>query len=151
MHVTSWRETDAGLMPGDFLDRMNGDMRARRAAGWHHTIVHSVNHVQVAEQDGQVIAFALAGASRDHPGFDAELTTLYALKTAQGQGTGRALLRATARAAWDAGARNLALWVLDVHPTRQWYTRQGGREAAHKVDGALTEVRIVWDDLRELL
>ncbi|WP_295819650.1 GNAT family N-acetyltransferase [uncultured Deinococcus sp.] len=152
IHVTSWRETYAGLIPDDFLDRMTGDdMRARREANWQRTIADHLEDVWIAVQEGRVVAFASAGPPRDHPGHDAELTTLYCLQAAQGHGTGRALLAAVTRAVADRGARNLALWVLDVNPTRQWYARQGAREAGSKTDGPLTEIRMVWDDLSPLL
>lgn len=152
VHVTSWRETYAGLMPPDFLDRMTSDdMRAQREARWRRTIGNAVEHVWVGVQEGRVVAFASAGPPRDHPGHDAELTTLYCLQTAQGHGTGRALLGAVAQAVADSGAWTLALWVLDVNPTRQWYARQGAREAGSKTDGPLTEIRMVWEDLTPLL
>lgn len=152
VHVQSWQDTYAGLMPESFLARMTGEeMRLRREANWRQTIQQSADVVWVAEQGGQIVAFASAGAPRDHPGYDAELFTLYALRRVQGQGLGGALLRATVRALTDRGARNLALWVLDVNPTRQWYRRQGAREAGTKVEpvagGELREVRMVWDEL----
>lgn len=148
VHITSWRETYAGLMPDDFLERMtNEDMRGRREASWGRTISQGLETVRVAEQDGTVVAFASAGPARDHPGYGAELMTLYALKSAQGQGLGRALFAEIVRTLRADGIRNLALWVLEANPTRQWYLRQGGREAGEKLDGELREVRVVWDKL----
>lgn len=152
VHTQSWAETYPGLMPGDFLARMTSpEMRQRRANSWASTIQARREVILVAEQDGEVTAFASGGPPRDHPGFDAELMTLYALKAAQGQGTGRALLHTLGRALHAGGARNLALWVLDVNPTRQWYSRQGAREAGEKTEGHLREIRMVWDDLGKLL
>lgn len=156
IHTTSWRETYAGLMPEDFLARMTDEAaRQRRQASWERTLAEGRELVLVAEQDGEVVAFASGGPARDHPGVDAELYTLYALQAAHGQGLGRALLHALARELGAGGAHNLALWVLDMNPTRQWYARQGGREAGQKVvalpGGAeLREVRLVWDDLARL-
>lgn len=148
VHVTSWRETYAGLMPNEFLDRMtNEKTRQRREASWEHIISQRLETVLVAEQEGAVVAFVSVGAARDHPGYAAELMTLYALKSAQGQGLGRALFAEILRTLRADGIRNLALWVLDANPTRAWYLRQGGREAGEKVDGELREVRVVWDVL----
>lgn len=156
VHVTSWRETYAGLMPEDFLTRMTDSAaRERRAANWLRDAADPAQVVLVAEQTGQVVAFASAGPPRDHPGVDAELFTLYALRAAQGRGVGRALLAALARELAARGQRSLALWVLDVNPTRQWYMRQGGREQGEKMQaipgGELRELRLVWDDLAPLL
>ncbi|GGL85939.1 N-acetyltransferase [Deinococcus aerolatus] len=148
IHVASWRETYAGLMPDDFLDRMTGeDMRERREVSWGRTIIRRLETVLVAELDGTVVAFASAGPARDHPGFEAELMTLYALKSVQGRGLGRALFGEVVQTLRADGMQNLALWVLDTNPTRAWYLRQGGREAGEKLDGALREVRVVWDRL----
>ncbi|WP_029477772.1 GNAT family N-acetyltransferase [Deinococcus frigens] len=148
IHTTSWRETYAGLMPEDFLDRMtNEEARQRREANWQRTISQELETVLVAGQDGNVVAFASAGPARDHPGYDAELMTLYALKSAQGQGLGRALFGEMLWTLQAGGVQNLALWVLDANPTRGWYLRQGGQEAGEKTEGQLREVRIVWDAL----
>ncbi|PTA68823.1 GNAT family N-acetyltransferase [Deinococcus arcticus] len=152
LHVDSWRETYAGLMPDDFLARMTDEaQRARRAAFWAQNIAAGTDVVLVAEEGGAVIAFASGGAARDHAGYDAELLTLYSRRAAQGRGTGRALLRAVAGQLQARGARNLALWVLDVNPTRAWYARQGAAEAGEKVEpipgGQLREVRMVWPEI----
>jgi L-amino acid N-acyltransferase YncA len=151
VHVQSWRETYAGLIPADFLDRMTGaEAQARREAFWAQNITAGQDVVRVAEADGTVVAFASAGEARDHPGFDSELFTLYALRAAQGNGTGRALLHAVAAALRERGARSMALWVLDVNPTRDWYARQGGVEGGEKQDGDLRELRLGWSDLGTL-
>lgn len=160
VHVTSWAETYPGLMPDDFLAHMTGpQMRQRRAAHWERTLAEGLEVVTVAEQAGQVVAFAGAGATRLHtaiPGdYDAELFTLYALKAAQGQGLGRALLRATATALLERGFTGLAVWVLGVNPTRTFYAHLGATELGRKTEevpgGVLTEVALGWRDLRALL
>jgi L-amino acid N-acyltransferase YncA len=148
VHVVSWRETYAGLMPDDFLERMtNEDMRRRREANWERTIAQGLETVLVAEHGGVVVAFTSAGPARDHPGYGAEVMTLYALRSAQGQGLGQALFRQLVQRLRADGVQNLALWVLADNPTRQWYLRRGGREAGEKLDGGLREVRVVWDAL----
>ncbi|THF83618.1 GNAT family N-acetyltransferase [Deinococcus sp. KSM4-11] len=152
VHVMGWRETYTGLMPEDFLARMtDDDMRTRRTAMWLDRLSGDRGGVVVATTARGVVGFAAVGPPRDHPGYDAELGALYTLREVHGYGTGRALLQAAAQAAWNGGARNLALWVLDVNPTRAWYARQGAREAGSKTDGPLTEIRMVWDDLGTLI
>lgn len=155
VHVTSWRETYTGLMPQDFLDRVtDGAARERRQRMWEGATADPAQVVLVAERGGEVVAFASAGPAQDHPGFDTALFTLYALKAAQGQGMGRALLSVLARELSERGHRSLALWVLAENPTREWYLRRGGREAGEKTEsvpgGELREVRLVWDDLARL-
>ncbi|WP_240738432.1 GNAT family N-acetyltransferase [Deinococcus fonticola] len=97
------------------------------------------------------MAFASGGPARQYPGYEAELYTLYSLKEVQGHGIGKALLHALARELQTGGAKNMALWVLDVNPTRHWYARQGASAAGEKQEGALRELRMVWDDLSRLL
>lgn len=152
VHTQSWRETYRGLMPDDFLDRMTSDTaKARREENWMQTLTRQLEEVYVAEQGGKIVAFASTGPARDHPGYDTELMTLYSLKEAQGQGVGKKLLQLAAQEAHAKGAKNMALWVLDVNPTRHWYARQGASEAGEKTEGELREIRMVWDDLNRLL
>lgn len=146
IHVQSWRETYTGLIAPDFLSRMTDESaRQNREKSWQATISQGREDVFVAEQGGEVVAFASVGPTRDHPGYASELMTLYSLQRVQGQGIGKALLRAVMEQVRGQGGKNLALWVLASNPTRQWYAAQGAREAGEKVDGELVEVRMVWD------
>ena len=148
IHVQSWRETYAGLIdPGFLAGATNEAARQRREEGWRATLLQRREDVFVAEQGGEVVAFASVGPARDHPGYGSELMTLYSLKRVQGQGIGKALLHAVMGQVQVEGGDNLALWVLAANPTRQWYAAQGAQEAGEKVDGELTEVRLVWDRL----
>ena len=98
VHTQSWRETYAGLIPDDFLTRMtDAAARERRAASWGQTIGRQLEQVVVAEQNGEIVAFASVGPARDHPGYSHELMTLYSFRRVQGQGTGKALLQSMAR------------------------------------------------------
>lgn len=156
VHVASWRHTYAGRMPPGFLERMtDAAARERREANWTRTLEEGRERVWVATQGGAVVGFASAGKPQDHPGRDAELFTLYTLPEVQGRGRGRALLGAVAGELRAAGARDLALWVLEDNPARAWYRRQGAREDGHKAvavpGGELREVRMVWDDLGVLV
>lgn len=157
VHTQSWRETYTGLIDAAFLERMtNPAARERRAASWVQTIERQLEQVFVAEQidhlgRGEVVAFASVGPARDHAGYDSELMTLYSFRRVQGQGLGKALLHAAAKAAGAGGAKNMALWVLAQNPTRGWYAAQGAREAGAKTDGDLQEIRMVWDDLAGLV
>ncbi len=151
VHTWSWQETYRDLIPDDLLDRMTSEeARERRETGWARTTSAGKTLVYVADQGGQIVAFASAGAPRDHPGYDTELYTLYSLRRVQGHGLGRALLQTVARATGAAGANNMALWVLSSNPTRQWYARQGATEAGEKTEDGLHEIRMVWNDLSSL-
>ena len=151
VHTQSWRETYQGLISDEFLDRATSDQaRTQRETNWVHTIQQQRERVYVAELNGEIVAFASVGPARDHPGYDDELMTLYSLKRVQGQGIGQRLLEQVFQDSGQAGARNMALWVLDVNPTRAWYARQGATEAGEKQEGELREIRMVWEDLKSL-
>ena len=155
VHTGSWAQTYPGLVPDEFLSRMtDAAARERRTATWAQAIGLPGQPVYVAELAGEVVGFTSGGPPRDHPGFDAELYTLYSLRRVQGRGVGRALLLALARDLYPAGAHSMALWVLDLNPTRGWYLRQGAREHGEKTvpvpGGQLREVRMVWSSLAAL-
>lgn len=160
VHIQSWRETYAGLMPPGFLARMTDDrMRELREANWRRTIHDGDEEVYVAVRGGQVVAFASGGALRPHmviPGdYAAEVYTLYALKEVQGQGLGRRLLSEVARGLHGRGYRGMALWVLASNPTRQFYNHLGGVELGQKTEetrfGPLVEVALGWRHLESLI
>ncbi len=141
--------------PQDFLEGMTNEAaEQRRVTFWASVLSQEPDEqglILVAEQEGQVIAFASAGPARDHEGYEAELLCLYCLKSAQGLGIGKALLQAVTKQLKASGKENMALWVLAQNPTREWYKRQGAQEAGQKTEaikgGELSEIRMVWNNL----
>ena len=74
IHVQSWRETYTGLISPGFLERATNDSaRHNRQKSWQATISQHREDVFVAEQGGEVVAFASVGPARDHPGYGSEL------------------------------------------------------------------------------
>ncbi len=154
VHVTSWAETYQGLMPGGFLEAMTNEARReRRQMLWHQTLNAAQESVLVAVQDGAVVGFASAGPT-DFANYDAELFTLYLLRSAQGSGSGRALVRGLAHDLASRGHRSMMLWVLEANPTRAFYEHLGGLMIAEKTEavpvGELREVAYGWADLETL-
>lgn len=155
VHVHSWKETYAGLMPEAFLERLTGDAaRGRREQSWAASIADASQIILVAEQDGDLVGFVAGGAARDHPGYDGELYAIYLLRAAQGGGLGAALLRAFAGELRAHGFRGMALWVLRDNPTVGFYERLGGRPDGERrveiPEGELRELRFVWPDLADV-
>ena len=72
------------------------------------------------------------------------------LRSAQGVGLGRALVRGLAR-----GHRSMMLWVLDVNSTRAFYEHLGGVVIGEKTEpvpgGELREVAYGWPRLDALI
>jgi ribosomal protein S18 acetylase RimI-like enzyme len=155
VHVRSWRETYPGILPQAALDRMSAAAHARRFR-LELTRAQKGQVTLVAEGAEGAVAYAagsvLAGDGR---AADAEVFTLYVLRSAQGQGVGRALLQAQARVLGAEGAKSLMLFVLSRNEAaRGFYERLGGEAfaevASHGWGDGLTETAYRWRDIAKL-
>ena len=127
VHVQSWRETYAGILPRAYLQRMSTPLHARR---WRARLLRMNEITLAAEGPDGLVGYvsghwgrggAQAGAR------EGEITTLYVLKTDQGAGVGRALMTAAARTLAGMGAQSLVVWVLAENvKARGFYERLGG-------------------------
>lgn len=155
VHVASWRETYGGLLPDAFLSRMSVGVHARR---FRAALLRPGEHeaILAAADRGGVVGYAAGGPSRARRLGEAEITTLYLLKTAQDQGTGRRLVAAMARVFAANGASSLMISVLrDNIPARGFYEHLGGEAEAprreHGPGGVTYEVAYRWPDLTGLI
>ena len=160
VHVTSWRETYPGILPQMALNRMSVDAHARR---FRHDLMEEDARqvILIAEGPDGALGYA-AGAILPSPrrggaarGADAEIFTLYVLRSAQDAGVGRALLKATARVLKAQGAASLMLFVLTRNErARGFYERLGGEVfaevASHGWGEGLTETAYRWSDIGAL-
>ncbi len=151
LHVATWRETYVGLLPAGHLGALDVRRHARR---WRGQLAASVRPapVLVAEQRGGLVGYCAGGLGRDG---DAEVFTLYVLKSAQGGGLGAELLSAMARVLRADGARSLHLWVLSGNArARAFYRHLGGApDRSRPVSGwggGLMETRYVWPSIGAL-
>jgi len=158
LHVASWRESYAGIVP----DEMLAGLSAReRAAMWSKALAAQFGGraVIVAEDDRQVIGFGSCGRQRDqtltNAGFSGEFRAIYILRSHQGQGVGRSLMAAMAKELPAAGHTAASLWVLrENKPARAFYDKMGGIVVGEKIEdwpGALlVEDAYGWRDLSVL-
>ena len=150
VHVASWRATYRGLLPDDFLDSLNADQYAER---WQRAIADRSSRVYVAEDGGDVIAFASGGRERAGEGtFGGELYAIYVMRESQGQGHGRALVRAVTDGLREMRFTDMIVWVLRENAAaRRFYERLGGtyvRQQAITIGSALLqEVSYGWRSL----
>jgi ribosomal protein S18 acetylase RimI-like enzyme len=161
LHVASWQETYAGLMPDTVLSALSV---ADRASRWQTILsqpdAFDATAVFVAERDGQVVGFGSCGkqrtpALRDR-GFTAEVNAVYVLRVAQARGVGSALMGAMTRVLAGRGHEAASLWVLRENAlARGFYERLGGEVVSQKEerreDVTLVEVAYGWRDLHRLL
>jgi ribosomal protein S18 acetylase RimI-like enzyme len=155
VHVQSWRETYAGILPRAALDRMSAAVHARRFR-YELTGAQPGQATLIAEDVSGAVGYAAGAVLRgDGRGADAEVFTLYVLREAQGVGVGRALLKAQARVLRAEGAKSLMLFVLTRNErARGFYERMGGEafaEVASRGWGeGLTETAYRWSDIARL-
>lgn len=150
IHVEAWQATYPGLIPDDYLAGLSvGD----EAIAWARRLAWpAAAPVLVAELEGRVRGFALAGPARGRPfGFAGELFALYVDIDWQNRGLGRALLDAAFAGLRDAGHDGALAWVLAGNPSRYFYEAMGGRllgERRERFAGTkLSEIAYGWSDL----
>lgn len=138
VHVESWREAYGHLLPDGFFDEAHAHSRATM---WTSILSESRAEwsVQVAEDDGGIVGFAMAGPSlgsaEDVPRLR-QLYSLYVLASHHGTGIGQALLDAVLN---DGPAM---LWVARENPRAIAFYRRNGFEAdgAEQVDPAVPQL-----------
>ena len=123
VHVQSWEETYRGILPDATLDARPVTVRI---AHWRDWMSRTGRWTFVSEGDGEINGFACAFRNDEEPGFDAILSTLYVLRSAQHRGVARALLRELAGELLHANVRSMWLLTLrDRNPARAFYERVG--------------------------
>lgn len=161
LHVASWHETYAGLLPPAFLDGLSADTRA---AVWSAVLADPAAYgtiaLYLAERDGETVGFGACGPQRDEAlkarGFTGEIGAVYVLRAGQRAGVGGTLMRLMAEALLECKHKAASLWVLrENRPARLFYERLGGVPAGERTehrDGVtLTEIAYGWSDLRALI
>lgn len=160
MHVASWRETYAGILPDKMLSALSVESRA---AAWAKIMQEPANErstvVYLAEHDGTIVGFGSCGAQRTDnlktKGYDGEFSGIYVLRAFQGQGIGARLLGKMSLDLLARGFNAAALWVLRENPrARRFYEYHGGQLVAEREDirgdATLFELAYGWTDLTTL-
>jgi ribosomal protein S18 acetylase RimI-like enzyme len=160
LHVASWRETYAGLVPEEMLAGVSVEART---AMWSEILgdpeAVGCTAVFVAEDDGRLVGFGSRGRQRDgalaDAGLSGEIGAIYVLRSRQGLGVGRALMAAMAGALSGRGCASASLWVLRENaPARAFYENLGGEVVGEKTDERsdppLVEFAYGWRDLSRL-
>jgi ribosomal protein S18 acetylase RimI-like enzyme len=160
MHVASWHETYAGILPAEMLASLSVD---GRAAMWAQIMGQPATSgstvVYVAELESRIVGFGACGAQRSETlkerAYDGEVGAIYILKAFQRHAVGTRLLFALASDLLQRGFGAASLWVLrDNAPARRFYERYGAEVIAEREDvrkdAVLVEVAYGWMQLAEL-
>lgn len=130
IHVASWREAYAGIVPTAYLEGLDVDAREQ---WWVELLDRPAGRTLVSVLDQRTVGFAHLGPASDEdaePG-DLQLYSIYLDPETWGRGVARDLLRAV---------------LADNERARRFYRRHGfepdGVEKIEEIGGApLTEVR----------
>lgn len=158
VHVETWRDTYAGLLPDAYLVEMS---ITRQAAFWAQGLTAEPSArpdvVLVLEDDnGHVVGFISGGKSRSRKAlhgqrFDGEMYTLYVLPDHQGMGLGRELLQAGFEGLAARSFSSAVIWVLASNPSRFFYEAMGGEAVARRMEkfagSEVEEVAYGWTSL----
>ncbi len=153
VHVASWKETYAGIVPGDFLANLKVE---RREAMWKEALTEggarSSGIFVAVTATGEVVGFASGGENRTPElGFTGELYAIYLLKRYQGHGDGKRLFQAVTTELSRDGHVSMMLWVLEDNRTVDFYKRLGGVPSGSKVEEiggkSLNELALGWSKL----
>jgi len=157
VHVETWRDTYAGLVPDGYLLNLT---QAGQAAQWAAALggTRSAETALVAEiigaQGPRVVGFGSCGRARAGP-VAGEVYTLYVGANWQNRGIGRRLLTGLFEVLAKQRTAAAAIWVLSGNPARFFYEAMGGiRQAERKERFAgtlLDETAYVWPDLQAWL
>ena len=156
VQALSWQATYRGMVPEEYLDAIDVDTWAERHRG--SMLEDPEGFVSyVAEEDGEIVGWAVGGPSRDQRMiYSAELFTIYLLPGYERRGIGRMLIKAVAGGLMSLGFESMIVWALrDNGAAREFYEALGGRYVVRGVmdlDGTeLPMVSYGWRDLGELV
>lgn len=138
-HTECWREAYRGLVPQDYLDRVDvGD----RAVRWRDRLVNGGRRAVVAEVGGQIVGVVSWARSRDAGSAPPlELKSLYVAAAYRGSGIAADLLDRA------IGSKAAHLWVFVDNPRALRFYRKHGfapdGERDVDADTGLWELRMV--------
>ncbi|WP_442753381.1 GNAT family N-acetyltransferase [Methylocystis sp. JAN1] len=159
VHMASWRETYAGMMPAKTLAALDPAEWAQR---WRADLSDEdpAAATFLAEDEDGLAGFGLCRRQRSEKllplGFSGEITSLYLLRRVQRRGVGRRLLAAMAAHLLEGGCDAAAVWVFrEAAHARAFYEAHGaeptGVAGEWEIYGmVLPDMAYGWRDLRRI-
>jgi GNAT superfamily N-acetyltransferase len=150
VHVESWKSTYAGIFPRTLL----GDLSVeQRKCFWQDSLaVPSVITLVACGTGGGVMGFITGGEERTGQlHCEGEIYAIYLRQEAQRQGLGTLIVRRFVRELRTRGFASMAVWVVALNPSRDFYERLGGKvigERQFERGGqSFTEIAYGWHNL----
>jgi ribosomal protein S18 acetylase RimI-like enzyme len=152
VHVDCWKTTYAGIIPDVYINQITYEKRAEL---WERVIPNG--NVFVAEDGhGGIIGFADGDRERtgNYEEYKGEMYSIYILKSYQGQGIGKRLIKEVAHSLVEQDIHSMLVWVLKDNPSCHFYEKMGGKVVdSVTVDFSgkeLAELAYGWQDIRSL-
>ena len=150
VHVQSWKESFAGIVPQIFLDKMSAEKRAKAFEAGFAAPFYRM-YVAEAPRRG-IVGFADFGAPRETiDAYDGELYAIYLLPEFHRKGVGERLFKRGVEFLKGHGSNSMYLLALEVSPYRAFYEKMGGQLAGKKgveIEGATYDELIYgWETL----
>jgi GNAT superfamily N-acetyltransferase len=142
VHVRGWRAAYAHVFGAERLAAID---LVERTSQWQARFTAPEPHWRmfVAEEDGRIVGFATAGASRDVAG-EGELYGIYVDAASWGSGAGPRLMEAVIGSLREDGYSTAMLWVLADNPrARRFYEREGWKADGGEREGEHLGVRTI--------
>ncbi|WP_273852352.1 GNAT family N-acetyltransferase [Guptibacillus spartinae] len=152
VHVNSWRTTYQVLIPEDYLNSLDIQIREAR---WQK-MIEAGSTIFVAVDQGEIMGFATGGQNRSETyQYDGELYAIYLLKEAQRKGAGKKLLCSVAKELKKESCHSMLVWVLNGNPASQFYQSFQPIEIAQEeieiAGKKLYETAFGWSNLDDLI
>lgn len=150
VHVRSWQESFAGIVPQGFLDKMSIENRAKAFEKGFSADYYKMYVAEVPEHE--LVGFADFGAPRENIGaYEGELYAIYLLPEFQRKGIGERLFNLGVESFVRDGRCSMYLYTLEVSPYRTFYEKMGGQIVGRKqreIEGMpFDELAYGWDRL----
>ena len=149
VHVQSWRESFAGIVPQTFLDKMSVEKRAKAFEQGFSAASYKMYVAEVPERG--VVGFADFGEPRESIGYEAELYAIYLLPEFQRKGVGGSLFDLGVDFFTENGKSSMYLLALEASPYRSFYETMGGKVVGRKqieIEGVMFDELVYgWESL----
>ena len=150
VHVRSWRESFAGIVPQAFLDKMSVERRARAFEGRFSDDDYKMYVAEVAGRG--VVGFADFGEAREMiAAYEGELYAIYLLAEFQRKGIGAGLFKRGVEFLVRSGRSSMYLLALADSPYKSFYEKMGGQVVGRKqieIEGVMYDELVYgWENL----